>query len=44
MTQTSYSASANVYALVIMALLCSGIVRLPFVGPDHLLQWQKGFL
>lgn len=43
--QTSYSAYANVYAaLIIMALLCSGIVRLLFAGRDHLLQWQKGFL
>ncbi len=43
--QTSYSAYANVYAaLVIMAVLCSGIVRLLFVGRDRLLQWQKGFL
>ena len=43
--QTSYSAYANVYAaLVIMAVLCSGIVRLLFVGRDHLLQWQKGLL
>ena len=43
--QTSYSAYANVYAaLVIMAILCSGIVRLLFVGRDHLLQWQKGII
>ena len=43
--QTSYSAYANVYAaLIVMALLCSGIVRLLFAGRDHLLQWQKGFL
>ena len=43
--QTSYSAYANVYAaLVIMAILCSGIVRLLFLGRDHLLQWQKGIL
>jgi NitT/TauT family transport system permease protein len=43
--QTSYSAYANVYAaLIIMALLCSGIVRLLFVGRDRLLQWQKGIL
>lgn len=43
--QTGYSAYANVYAaLVIMALICSGIVRLLFVGRDHLLAWQKGIL
>ena len=43
--QTSYSAYANVYAaLLIMALLCSGIVRLLFAGRDRLLGWQKGFL
>ena len=43
--QTSYSAYANVYAaLIVMAVLCSGIVRLLFAGRDHLLQWQKGFL
>ena len=43
--QTSYSAYANVYAaLLIMAALCSGIVRLLFAGRDHLLQWQKGLL
>ena len=43
--QTSYSAYANVYAaLLIMAVLCSGIVRLLFAGRDHLLQWQKGLL
>lgn len=43
--QTSYSAYANVYAaLVIMALLCSGIVRLLFLGRDHLMQWQRGIL
>jgi NitT/TauT family transport system permease protein len=43
--QTSYSAYANVYAaLIIMAVLCSGIVRLLFVGRDRLLQWQKGII
>ena len=43
--QTSYSAYANVYAaLVIMALLCSGIVRALFAGRDRLLSWRKGFL
>ena len=43
--QTSYSAYANVYAaLIVMAVLCSGIVRLLFVGRDRLLQWQKGII
>jgi NitT/TauT family transport system permease protein len=43
--QTAYSGYANVYAtLLIMALLCSGIVRLLFVGRDRLLTWQKGFI
>jgi NitT/TauT family transport system permease protein len=43
--QTSYSAYANVYAaLIIMAILCSGIVRLLFAGRDRLLQGQKGIL
>lgn len=43
--QTSYSAYANVYAaLIVMALLCSGIVRLLFSGRDRLLQWQKGII
>ncbi|MGB3832493.1 MAG: ABC transporter permease subunit, partial [Mesorhizobium sp.] len=41
--QTAYSAYANVYAaLVIMALLCSGLVKLLFVLRDRLLSWQKG--
>ena len=43
--QTAYSGYANVYAtLLIMAILCSGIVRLLFVGRDRLLTWQKGFI
>lgn len=43
--QTGYSAYANVYAtLVIMALICSGIVKLLFVGRDRLLAWQKGII
>jgi NitT/TauT family transport system permease protein len=43
--QSSYSAYANVYAaLVIMALLCAGIVKLLFVIRDRLLRWQKGFI
>lgn len=42
---TSYSAYASVYAaLIIMAVLCSGIVKLLFVGRDRLLSWQKGIL
>ncbi len=41
--QTAYSAYANVYAaLIIMALLCSGLVKLLFVVRDRLLSWQKG--
>jgi NitT/TauT family transport system permease protein len=43
--ETAYSGYANVYAtLLIMALLCSGIVRVLFVGRDRLLNWQKGFI
>jgi NitT/TauT family transport system permease protein len=43
--QSSYSAYANVYAaLVIMAILCAGIVKLLFVARDRLLRWQKGFI
>jgi NitT/TauT family transport system permease protein len=43
--ETAYSGYANVYAtLLIMAVLCSGIVRLLFVGRDRLLNWQKGFI
>jgi NitT/TauT family transport system permease protein len=43
--ETGYSAYANVYAtLVIMALLCSGIVKLLFVGRDWLLSWQRGII
>ncbi len=43
--QTAYSGYANVYAtLLIMAILCSGIVRLLFAGRDLLLVWQKGFI
>lgn len=41
--QTAYSAYANVYAaLIIMALICSGLVKLLFVARDRLLSWQKG--
>lgn len=43
--QTAYSGYANVYAaLLIMALLCAGIVRLLFVVRDRLLVWQQGFI
>ena len=43
--QTAYSGYANVYAaLLIMAVLCAGIVRLLFVARDRLLRWQKGFI
>lgn len=44
--QTGYSAYSNVYAaLVIMALICSGIVKLLFVGRGRLMPWQqKGVL
>ena len=42
--QTAYSGYANVYAaLVIMAVLCAGIIRLLFVARDRLLGWQEGF-
>lgn len=41
--QTAYSAYVNVYAaLIIMALICSGLVKLLFVVRDRLLGWQKG--
>ena len=40
--QSAYSAYANVYAtIVIMAVLCSGIVKLLFVARDRLLVWQE---
>ncbi|QLH71624.1 ABC transporter permease [Rhodopseudomonas palustris] len=43
--QTAYSGYANVYAaLLIMALLCAGIIRLLFVVRDRLLNWQEGFI
>jgi NitT/TauT family transport system permease protein len=43
--QTAYSGYANVYAaLIIMAILCAGIVRLLFVVRDRLLSWQEGFI
>ena len=43
--ETAYSGYANVYAtLIIMALLCSGIVRLLFFARDRLLVWQKGLI
>lgn len=40
--QTAYSGYANVYATIaIMAVLCSGIVKLLFVARDRLLVWQE---
>jgi NitT/TauT family transport system permease protein len=40
--QTAYSGYANVYAtIIIMALLCSGIVKLLFMARDHLLTGQE---
>jgi NitT/TauT family transport system permease protein len=40
--QTAYSGYANVYAtLIIMALLCSGIIKLLYVARHHLLDWQE---
>lgn len=42
---TAYSAYANVYAaLVVMALICAGLVRVLFVVRDRVLGWQKGIL
>lgn len=42
---TAYSAYANVYAaLIVMALICAGLVRLLFSLRDRLLTWQKGIL
>ena len=42
---SAYSAYANVYAaLIVMALICAGLVRLLFVARDMLLGWQKGIL
>ncbi len=41
--QTAYSAYVNVYAaLIIIALICSGLVKLLFTIRDRLLSWQKG--
>jgi hypothetical protein len=43
--RTAYSGCADVYVtLLIMADICSGIVRLPFVARDRLLIWRKGFI
>jgi NitT/TauT family transport system permease protein len=40
--QTAYSGYANVYAtIIIMALLCSGIIKLLFVARDRLLTGQE---
>lgn len=42
---TAYSAYANVYAaLIVTAIICSGLVRLLFLFRDRLLAWQKGLL
>jgi NitT/TauT family transport system permease protein len=42
---TAYSAYANVYAaLIVMALICAGLVRLLFVVRERLLDWQKGII
>ncbi len=42
---TAYSAYANVYAaLIVMALICAGLVRLLFSLRNRLLDWQKGIL
>lgn len=41
--QTAYSAYGNVYAaLILIALICSGLVKLLFVIRDRLLSWQAG--
>jgi NitT/TauT family transport system permease protein len=40
-----WAAYANMYAaLLVMALVCSGLVTLLFRVRDHLLAWQKGLL
>ena len=42
---TGWAAYANVHAaLLVMALLCSGLVKLLFVARDHALAWQKGLV
>jgi len=42
---TAYSAYANVYAaLIIMALICAGLVKLLFIVRERLLGWQKGII
>lgn len=42
---TAYSAYANVYAaLVIMALICAGLVRVLFALRNRLLGWQRGIV
>ena len=42
---TAYSAYANVYAaLIVMALICAGLVRLLFTLRNRLLAWQKGII
>jgi NitT/TauT family transport system permease protein len=40
-----WAAYANMYAaLLIMALLCSGLITLLFRLRDRLLSWQKGLV
>lgn len=42
---TAYSAYSNVYAaLIIMALICAGLVKLLFTARERLLSWQKGMI
>lgn len=42
---TAYSAYANVYAaLIVMALICAGLVKLLFIVRERLLGWQKGII
>jgi NitT/TauT family transport system permease protein len=42
---TGYSAYGNMYAaLLLMALICSGLVKLLFLARDRLLSWQKGLV
>ena len=40
-----WAAYANMYAaLLVMALMCSGLITLLFRARDHLLAWQKGLV
>jgi NitT/TauT family transport system permease protein len=42
---TGYSAYGNMYAaLLLMALICSGLVKFLFLARDRLLSWQKGLV